>query len=434
MFRRSKKKQPASTLGRVITTLEKQAASPTGLATLRYLAPRVLPVVAPIVLSFFSLGGTFPGCKATSTGPLPEVTQSIHIDRPTNAAVNAPKNTVPIQLTAAKTSPPPMAPPNLQKTPNAPYAAGRDVVFAFWNCENFFDDQDDHRTGPGDRDYDPWLARNRNILQLKLDKMTEAILSINGGKGPDILAVCEVESVRAMQLLQWALNTKLADPNLQYRNIEMKEMNSGRHIAPAVLTRLPINTSRTRVLGSRQRILQCHLLAGDKELIVIASHWTSRLDGGGPQRMNYAQSIYGAANAIYLSNPQADIILCGDFNDNPTDDSVVKGLHATANPSEAKTSTNALRFVNLFGAWQPNSGAGSLYYQGWNQFDQILVSPGLFDTQGWSVDPSSIRVVNSLIKPGDRNRRPWRFGGEKETGARGFSDHFPVCVHLIARP
>ena len=65
--------------------------------------------------------------------------------------------------------------------------------------------------------------------------------------------------------------------------------------------------------------------------------------------------------------------------------------------------------------------------------DQILVSPGMFDAQGWSVDASSTRVVNHLTKPGDKNRRPWRFGGEKDSGPRGYSDHFPVSARLIAR-
>ena len=77
---------------------------------------------------------------------------------------------------------------------------------------------------------------------------------------------------------------------------------------------------------------------------------------------------------------------------------------------------------------------GTLYYQGWNHFDHIIVSPGMLDGQGWSCDPSSARIVNHLTKPGDKNHRPWRFGGEKDTGPRGYSDHFPVTARLIARP
>ncbi len=55
----------------------------------------------------------------------------------------------------------------------------------------------------------------------------------------------------------------------------------------------------------------------------------------------------------------------------------------------------------------------------------------MLDPSGWSCDPDSIRTIDSLTRPGDRTRRPWRFGNEKDsTFARGYSDHFPVTVRL----
>lgn len=441
MFQRSKKKKSASAIGQVISTIEKQATGPVGKTLLSKFGPRLIPVIAPVLISALGFFGWFPGCASkSSTGPLPEITQKIRPGGKNEVVANDPNRPNPFQLTAAqKNQTPPTTPqpnpqtPNNQPQPNPTAGPGSEVVFAFWNCENFFDDKDDKRGGAGDKEYDPWFAKNPNILQLKLDKMTEAILSLNAGRGPDILAMCEVESVRAAQLLQAALNAKLSDPRLHYQNLVMKEMNSGRHIAPAVLTRVPVDTSKTKVIGSRQRILECHLMAGGKELIVIASHWTSRLQDGERQRLDYADKIYGAINAIYISNPKADVILCGDFNDSPTDQSVVKNLHSTANPADALASAGGLKLFNLFGNWTPAQG-GSIFYQGWHQFDQILVSPGMLDNQGWSCDPSSVRVANHLTKPNDASRRPWRFGGEKETGPRGYSDHFPVVVRLIVRP
>src|SRR5207248_11010297 len=61
-----------------------------------------------------------------------------------------------------------------------------DYLFCFWNVENFFDDRLDHRTGPGDKEYDGWVANNPDILKLKLDKLSEALLKLNDGRGPDI--------------------------------------------------------------------------------------------------------------------------------------------------------------------------------------------------------------------------------------------------------
>src|SRR5262245_7356803 len=77
----------------------------------------------------------------------------------------------------------------------APTSAGADgYLLCFWNVENLFDDRADGRTQPGDKEYDGWLATNPAMLKLKLDKLSEAILKLNDGRGPDILAIAAVES------------------------------------------------------------------------------------------------------------------------------------------------------------------------------------------------------------------------------------------------
>src|SRR5688572_926612 len=86
-----------------------------------------------------------------------------------------------------------------------------DYLFCWWNVENLFDDKNDGRKLAGDRDYDPWFSEQPEDLKLKLDKLTETLLKMNNGKGPDILAVGEVESKNAAGLLMGALNAKLKD-------------------------------------------------------------------------------------------------------------------------------------------------------------------------------------------------------------------------------
>jgi endonuclease/exonuclease/phosphatase family metal-dependent hydrolase len=241
--------------------------------------------------------------------------------------------------------------------------------------------------------------------------------------------MCEVESSRAAELLQKALNDRLSDPALHYGHLLMKEVSSGRHIAPAILTRLPVVADRTRTHGSRLRILEGHIKLGDRELIVLASHWTSRInDGSDSGRAKYAKQLYGAANAMFRSDPGADVLICGDFNDGPDDASVTEHLHASGDGALVKKSKE-LRLFNLMAGKDPGK-FGTHYYSGWIIFDQIVVSPGMLDGSGWSVDADSLQAVRTLTKPGDRIGRPWRFGGEKDKGPRGFSDHFPVTVKL----
>jgi endonuclease/exonuclease/phosphatase family metal-dependent hydrolase len=310
----------------------------------------------------------------------------------------------------------------------------RDYLFCAWNVENLFDDQNDRRTAAGDKEYDAWLSSQPDMLRLKLAKLTEALLQMNQGKGPDILAVVEVESVRAAELLQWALNARLNDPALHYQNVLMKEVSSGRHIAPAIITRLPVVRNRTRLLASRQRILEGRVVVDGHELIVLASHWTSRLrEENQKGRLDYADKLYGQANAIYRANPAADLLICGDFNDTPQDASVRERLHATAALRPVSTTPAALELLNLFADKDPAVYGTHNYNGRWYIFDQLVVSPGMLDGAGWSCDPASTQSVK-LPRPGDRTGRPWRFGGENETAPRGYSDHFPVTVRLRVSP
>src|SRR5262249_16251818 len=153
---------------------------------------------------------------------------------------------------------------------------------------------------------------------------------MNQGRGPDILAVVEVESVRAAELLQAALNQRLKDPALHYQHVLMKNLNAGRHIAPAIITRLPVKAHRTKLLGNRQRILEGHVVVNGHELVVLASHWTSRLtDADGTSRARYADQLYGTFRAMHRNDPNVDVLICGDFNDPPDAASVTDHLHAT---------------------------------------------------------------------------------------------------------
>lgn len=313
-------------------------------------------------------------------------------------------------------------------------AAGEtgDVLFASWNVENLFDDRFDHRAGP-DKEYDAWFASDPAAREEKYAHLSEAIIAMNGGRGPDILAVMEVEGLRAAELLQDALNRRLPEPGLQYSHLLMKEVAGGRHIAPAILTRLPVRGDKTRLHGRRQRILEGHVVVNGHDLVVFASHWTSRItDKDGRHRADYADQLYGAYRAMWKSNPAVDLIICGDFNDPPDAPSVRTHLHAVAAADQVRQADGDL-LLDLMAGKEP-ARFGTHYHEGWWIFDQFVVSPGLLDDRGWRCEPESVTTVNTLFRPGDRLRRPWRFGNEHDRGSRGTSDHFPITVRLRVAP
>jgi endonuclease/exonuclease/phosphatase family metal-dependent hydrolase len=315
--------------------------------------------------------------------------------------------------------------------------ARNDYLLCFWNLENFFDDKADHRDNKADREYDEWFAEDPGLLRLKLDHLSDALLKLNDGKGPDILAVAEVESRRAAELLQDALNQKLRDPALEYKHVLMKELAAGRHIAPAIITRLPVEAGRTRLHGSHLRILEGHVVVQGYDLVIVASHWTARVtDKTGEHRDKYGDQIYGLYRGMHRSNPSVDFLACGDFNDPPDAPSVTQHLHALEDPHEVLRSAGEPLLLDLFAGWSRKNrhaaeNPGTHYYgRNWFIFDQIAVSPGLLDDRGWSCDPDSASIDNKLTRPSDRLHRPWRFGNPNDKGERGYSDHFPVTVRL----
>lgn len=325
---------------------------------------------------------------------------------------------------------------NPDKTPNPkgppPVAAGPgEYLFCFWNVENLFDDVDDKRLKV-DEPYDNWFAHDPQALALKLNHLTEALLKLNDGRGPDILAVCEVESQRAAEMLRDALNEALPKDAIPYGEVAFKEVKQGRHIAPAVITRLPITGSRG---FAPRRVLLVNIEVADRTLTVVASHWTSQLtDTDGEGRDKYADLIHNQYRDIWHSDKKVDLLVCGDFNTTPDDPSVTDNLNATGDRKKVLAGGDPPPLYDLMAGKDPEAYGSHRYSGKMLLYDHICVSPGLLDDEGWTADPDSVRTINTLVRPGSRVKQPWRFGNEKDTSSgRGYSDHFPVTLKLKVR-
>ncbi len=316
---------------------------------------------------------------------------------------------------------------NSDSNPSTEAGQPGEYLFCFWNVENFFDDEDNGLKRDPDKHYDQLFSRNKELFQRKVENLGKVLLQLNGGKGPDILALAEVENQNAATRLQEHLNEKLGNRAEPYKNLLYLNPHGGRDIATVILTRLPVVRDRTVLLGSRLRILEGHLVVNGQELVVIASHWTSRLTDKpeeGTSRARYADMIYGRFRAMYSSNAQVDLLVCGDFNDTPQDASVTKHLHTTTEENLLRKISPEPSMFNLF-AGPAFAGKGTLCYEGKHWlFDQIVVSPGLLEKGGWMCDPASATIVTLSA---DREGCPEGFNEKKSTG---YSDHLPVTVRL----
>ncbi|HZV06743.1 MAG TPA: endonuclease/exonuclease/phosphatase family protein [Gemmataceae bacterium] len=319
-----------------------------------------------------------------------------------------------------------------------------DYLFCFWNTENFFDNKVNGWHNEPDKDFDRWFADNRALFEQKIKNLTEVLAALNEGKGPDILALAEVETEStAAEALKESLNKALKPGTPPYRHILMKNPHGGRNIATAIITRLPVVADRTQLHGKRLRILEGHIEVDGRDLAVLATHWTSRVsDKQGEGRDKYADAIYGRFRAMHRANADVSLLICGDFNDNPDDPSVTTNLHATGDLDRVKANGDPPPLYDLFAnLWsEKKEGIGSHFYRGKAfLFDQIVVSPGMVNGRGgWQclIDTAAI-VKHRFVVPRGRNKgHPLAFGNEKEKvplAERGVSDHLPVTVRLRVR-
>ena len=173
------------------------------------------------------------------------------------------------------------------------------------------------------------------------------------------------------------------------------------------------------------------LLEGE-EIHVIVNHWPSR--SGGASGSSYKREKAAALtkhliDSLQQKNPYAKIISMGDFNDDPFDKSLSEILGAGARKDE----TDLKSLYNPM-AGLAQQGIGSLAYRdGWNLFDQIILSQPLLleDYSSYRFYQARIGNENYLVTPtGQYKGYPFRsFGFGGYTG--GYSDHFPVYVFLI---
>lgn len=331
-----------------------------------------------------------------------------------------------------------------KKAPDLPLLPNREALFCFWNVENLFDDINDNRRQVDER-FDNEFANDKKLRDTKLKNLSEVLLAMNQGRGPDILALCEVESDRAVELLQEQLNRDLNGKAPPYVHRLFREQKLGRHIAPALLTRLPVIGDKTRKLGeNHHRTLEAHILFEGKQLVVVVSHWTSRIvrpdaldkdEANEDARKKYARVLYGRFRQMKEANPDIDFLICGDFNDDPDDESVVHELHASALSEWSKAPPDSL--LSLTAELKKDVYGTLSYENNWHLYDQIVVSPGLLDKKGWTCEPATFTTERRGMR--NKHGKPWRFDEDDAgrryydkqfNGQRGYADHFPVSVKL----
>jgi hypothetical protein len=171
---------------------------------------------------------------------------------------------------------------------------------------------------------------------------------------------------------------------------------------------------------SRDILLVKGHLKGELAYIVV-NHWSSRREGKKetePKRIKGALLARQAIAKAYANDPNANIIIVGDFNDNPTDISIKKHLVQDD-------------FFNPFESIYDKGKGTSTHDYDWYLFDQIILSKNFFNEDNKLVYRQAEIFEENFLRSwkGKRKGSPFRtYIGKWHQG--GFSDHFPVYITL----
>lgn len=304
----------------------------------------------------------------------------------------------------------------------------------FYNVENLFDTIDNPLTA--DEEFTPTgkKAYDTERYNDKLSKLSQVIANTKLSNA-DALGLSEVENQAVLSDL---IRTKLLKQT-KYRIVHY-DSPDGRGIDCAFL----YNAKTLRVLESDTNRFeisfaerpntrdQLYVLVQHKKskqkFNVFVNHWPSRY--GGEEASRPKRSL--AANELKqfiaekIEGNNYPVIIVGDMNDFPNNESVLEILGADSTLSE-----NGKSLFNLSYNWM-NLGLGSYNYKGdWNVLDQIIVSKNLLDTNGIlrSYFTEIIKEDFMLYTDSKGNKSPSRsFGGSNYYG--GYSDHLPVLLTL----
>ncbi|MFI0480386.1 endonuclease/exonuclease/phosphatase family protein [Actinomadura sp. 9N215] len=315
---------------------------------------------------------------------------------------------------------------------------------AWWNLENLFDEENSpRRTEKVARVIKNSIAGWTPALRdRKAAQLASVIVQMNGGAGPDLLGVCEVENRFVLELLADAVHERL--PRRRYAIVHA-DTGDARGIDVAFLYDPDLLEVRADQVffhvvmrrNATREIVQVNFRTRhDRTWAVFGNHWPSR-SGGAFESAGFrhiAAETLAFFHQRVLEEHGADtpVLAMGDFNDEPFDTSLV--THALSTRQRRRVvEADTPRLWNLM--WPAiGTSDGSFYFNNEpNLLDQFLVNANM--AREAAVMRADADTVQILRFPGTSDTgtypRPVPFGGMgKKIDQDGFSDHFPIAMRV----
>ncbi len=304
-----------------------------------------------------------------------------------------------------------------------------------YNVENFFDCV--HDSMSNDMEFTPSGMRNWTYSKFKTKQanIAKVITAIGGWDTPGIVGLCEVENRKCLIDLTRYSGLK----NLRYkflhhespdpRGIDVALLYQPKQFRPIHDEAIPIHFPNSVQSKTRDILFASGIIPTGDTLHVFVCHFPSRLEGeleSEEKRFFVASVLRVKVDSLFAATLKPKILIMGDFNDFPTNKSILEVLKA--NPIIEPIKEN--RLYNLVYKLHTDGNGSNKHLGDWGALDQIIVSGSLLNqTSSIYTKPEDVHFFDAdFLLENDKTylgKQTFRtFVGMKYQA--GFSDHLPV--------
>ncbi len=259
----------------------------------------------------------------------------------------------------------------------------------FYNVQNLYDTINDPAVNDAE-----FVDNKRYDYKLKIKELSSAISALNA----DILGVCEVENYGVLEDLTSHIRTNYQK---QYSIVHYDSRDS-RGIDVALIYDkkrfILLSSEPIENRYSSRDILRAEFCSttSEKRFVIYVAHLPSKR-GGKNAKIN-REKINKFIDSLAINDNNKNVIVCGDFNDNPTQREI---LYNTS--------------IEPF-----KKGMGSYAYRDdWSMIDQILISPELKRSL---VEQQKVFIIPQIVTQKGKYR-----GYPRRNRP---SDHLPVYIDI----
>lgn len=308
----------------------------------------------------------------------------------------------------------------------------------FYNVENLFDPFNDSLTQDGEFTEEGARHWTWYKFQTKLNQIYKVMMAAGDPYPPAIIGLCEIENRFVLKQLVYKtpfskFNYKIVhEESPDRRGIDVGLLFDSKRFSLLYYETILVDFSFKPDSKTRDILYVKGVVMGLDTIHIFVNHWPSRWGGKmatDAKRKRAADILKSKTDSLFIVHQEPLIVVMGDFNDYPSDESL--RIHLDAGTNEENKD-----LVNLLLPFVDDYGVGSNKYKGkWGMLDQFIVSKYLLsDKSNLKVKYQKAFVLDAsfLLESDSRYTgvRPNRTSiGYKYHG--GFSDHLPVYIDIV---